>query len=257
MVNTEKQKEKLLIVDDDLRLQQLLKEYLGEQGYITSAVGDGEAMDKWLDEQYPDLIILDLMLPNEDGLSLARRIGIRGDIPIIILSARGEEMDRIIGLEVGADDYLAKPFNPRELLARIRAVLRRRTVGATAVETPETETSVENQDKDRSGHISQFGEYRLDLETRILLRNGLEVNLTSGEMRLLLVLVEHPNRVLSREQLMDMINTDEQDSFDRSIDVRITRLRSKLEDNSAKPRFIRTVWGEGYRFTPDVNTNLL
>ena len=259
IVNNEKQSETLLIVDDDLRLQRLLVEYLGEQGYTASAVGDGEAMDRWLDEHHPDLIILDLMLPGEDGLSLARRIHLRGDIPIIILSARGEELDRIIGLEVGADDYLAKPFNPRELLARIRAVLRRgsHATVATAAEYSETNAAPEKQHADTSGHLARFGAFTLDLVGRILSKDGVEVKLTSGEMALLVALVEHPNCVLSREQLMDMINAGEHDPFDRSIDVRITRLRSKLEDNGAKPRFIRTVWGEGYRFTPDVNTGLL
>lgn len=251
-MSSENRKEMLLIVDDDLRLQELLTEYLGEQGYATSAVGSGEAMDRWLEEHRPDLIILDLMLPGEDGLSLARRIRQRDTIPIIILSARGEELDRIIGLEVGADDYLAKPFNPRELLARIRAVLRRGSQLA-ATESSATNNTPDDQPARTSRHVSQFGEFALDLEGRILSRDGAEVTLTSGEMALLIALVEHPNRVLSREQLMDMINAGEHDPFDRSIDVRVTRLRHKIEDNSAKPRFIRTVWGEGYRFTPDAN----
>ncbi|MCK4743506.1 MAG: response regulator [Sulfuriflexus sp.] len=247
-MSSESRKEKILIVDDDLRLQELLAEYLGEQGYVISALGSGEAMDRWLDEHHPDLIILDLMLPGEDGLSLARRIRQRDYIPIIILSARGEELDRIIGLEVGADDYLAKPFNPRELLARIRAVLRRGSV-ATVVEGAEKNVAANEQ----QAH-AQFGEFTLDLEEQVLLREGQEVKLTSGEMALLIVLVEHPNRVLSREQLMDMINTGEHDPFDRSIDVRITRLRQKIEDTNAKPRFIRTIWGQGYRFTPNANS---
>lgn len=238
-------KETLLIVDDDLRLQQLLSDYLAEQGYATSAVGNGEAMDRWLDKHHPDLIILDLMLPGEDGLSLARRLRSNGNTPIIILSARGEEVDRIIGLEVGADDYLAKPFNPRELLARIRAVLRRgNTSSATVSLGNDTDNSAER-------NISHFGEFNLDLTTRILWKDGVEVELTSGEMVLLIALAKHPNRVLSREQLMDIINAGESDPFDRSIDVRITRLRRKIEQGNTKPRFIRTVWGAGYRFTPD------
>lgn len=254
-MSSQNRKEMLLIVDDDLRLQELLTEYLGEQGYDTSAVGSGEAMDRWLEEQRPDLIILDMMLPGEDGLSLARRIRQRDTIPIIILSARGEELDRIIGLEVGADDYLAKPFNPRELLARIRAVLRRgRQLAATLTESSVTNIAPDDQPARTSRHVSRFGEFALDLEGRILSRDEVEVTLTSGEMALLIALVEHPNRVLSREQLMDMINAGEHDPFDRSIDVRITRLRHKIEDDSAKPRFIRTVWGEGYRFTPDART---
>jgi len=192
------------------------------------------------------------MLPGEDGLSLARRIRQRDalTIPIIILSARGEEMDRIIGLEVGADDYLAKPFNPRELLARIRAVLRRGNP-SVQIENPATNNSPQTM---TSEHLSRFGEFTLDIEARILLKKDEEVTLTNGEMALLIALVEHPNRVLSREQLMDMINAGGHDPFDRSIDVRITRLRHKIEINSAKPRFIRTVWGQGYRFT--LNPNL-
>ncbi len=254
-MSSESQKELILIVDDDPRLQQLLLEYLGEQGYAASSVSNGEEMDLWLDEHHPDLIILDLMLPGEDGLSLARRIRHRSNIPIIMLSARGEEWDRIIGLEVGADDYLAKPFNPRELLARIRAVLRRGyQTAAPDEEGSEKNIAADNQQDSKPGHLSEFGEYTLDLDGRTLWKDGSEVMLTSGEMALLIVLVEHPNRVLSRDYLMEMINTGEHDSFDRSIDVRITRLRQKIESNSAQPRFIRTIWGEGYRFTPDVNS---
>lgn len=245
-------KETLLIVDDDLRLQQLLSEYLGEQGYLTSAVGGGEAMDRWLEGHRPDLIILDLMLPGEDGLSLARRLRSNGDIPIIILSARGEELDRIIGLEVGADDYLAKPFNPRELLARIRAVLRRgNDSSVSALQGNGSEAPAERQGTGAERNISNFGEFQLDHMARILLKEGAEVELTSGEMDLLIALAEHPNRILSREQLMDTINAGENAPFDRSIDVRITRLRRKIEQGNTKPRFIRTVWGRGYRFTPD------
>jgi len=251
-MSNKNKKEKILIVDDDLRLQQLLTEYLDDQGYTTFAVGDGEAMESWLEEHHPDLIILDLMLPGEDGLSLARSIRQQETTPIIILSARGEEMDRIIGLEVGADDYLAKPFNPRELLARIRAVLRRGNQVVTTTENLETNSL---EPALTSEHLYQFGEFNLNIEGRILLRDGEEIMLTSGEMALLIVLVKHPNRVLSREQLMDMINRGDNDPFDRSIDVRITRLRHKIEKNSAKPRFIRTIWGEGYRFTPGTNSN--
>jgi two-component system OmpR family response regulator/two-component system phosphate regulon response regulator OmpR len=220
-MSSENQKELILIVDDDPRLQELLLEYLGEQGYVVSSASNG------------------------------------GDIPIIMLSARGEEWDRIIGLEVGADDYLAKPFNPRELLARIRAVLRRGFQTATTdAEGSEKNIAPDSQQDSKPGHLSVFGEYTLDLEGRILWKDGNEVTLTSGEMALLIVLVEHPNRVLSRDQLMDMINAGEHDPFDRSIDVRITRLRHKIENDNAKPRFIRTIWGEGYRFTPDTNPGL-
>lgn len=249
MPGTQKE-EKILVVDDDVQLQELLTRYLTEQGYSTSAVGDGTAMDSWLDQHHPDLIILDMMLPGEDGLSLARRIRHRASTPIIILSARGEELDKIIGLEVGADDYLSKPFNPRELLARIRAVLRRPPFTALTEES-EDSNSVETRQPEAHGSLVQFGEFTLNLETRILWRNETELELTHGEMELLVILVTHPNRVLSRDQLMDQLNAGDSDSFDRSIDVRITRLRRKLDDSGGKPRFIRTVWGEGYRFTPD------
>jgi len=254
-MSNENKKEIILIVDDDLRLQQLLIKYLGDQGYATFAVGDGEAMQSWLEKHSPDLIILDLMLPGEDGLSLARSIRQKETTPIIILSARGEEVDRIIGLEVGADDYLAKPFNPRELLARIRAVLRRGNQVITTTENLETNSLSNTVPVATPEHIFQFGEFKFNIEERILLQDEKEVMLTSGEMALLIVLVQHPNRVLSREQLMDMINKGDNDPFDRSIDVRITRLRHKIEKNSAKPSFIRTVWGEGYRFTPGTNSN--
>jgi len=256
-MSSNRQKEIILIVDDDPQLQQLLTRYLSEQGYATSAVGDGKAMDAWLDQHNPDLFILDLMLPGEDGLSLARRIRHRASTPIIILSARGEELDKIIGLEVGADDYLSKPFNPRELLARIRAVLRRGSpANPTLIEDADNNNFTETRQAKTPDGLTHFGEFTLNLETRILWRNGTEVDLTSGEMELLIILLTHPNRVLSREQLMDMINAGDSDPFDRSIDVRITRLRRKLDDSGAKPRFIRTVWGEGYRFTPGPGSDI-
>ena len=228
----------ILIVDDDPGIQRLLSRYLSEQGFITAVAGDGKSMDALLSKQHPDLIILDLMLPGEDGLSLARRLRVSGNTPIIMLTARGEEVDRIIGLEMGADDYLPKPFNPRELLARIRAVLRRGT------------TVVEKSD-DSSGENLLFGDFNLDLSRRLLFRQGEELSLTSGEIELLIVLAQHPNRVLTRDQIMDLLNSGSSDPFDRSIDVRITRLRSKIEPDPATPRFIRTAWGKGYRFTPE------
>ncbi len=228
----------ILIVDDDPGIQRLLCRYLSEQGFVTAVAGDGESMDAFLSKQHPDLIILDLMLPGEDGLSLARRLRVSGNTPIIMLTARGEEIDRIIGLEMGADDYLAKPFNPRELLARIRAVLRR---GSAAVEKSSLS----------SGENLLFGDFNLDLSRRLLFQQGEELRLTSGEIELLIVLAQHPNRVLTRDQIMDLLNSGSRDPFDRSIDVRITRLRSKIESDPAAPRYIRTVWGKGYRFTPE------
>jgi DNA-binding response OmpR family regulator len=228
----------ILIVDDDPGLQRLLSRYLTEQGFVTAVAGDGKSMDAFLSKQHPDLIILDLMLPGEDGLSLARRLRVSGHTPIIMLTARGEEIDRIIGLEMGADDYLAKPFNPRELLARIRAVLRR---GSAA----------DVQSDLSSGENILFGDFNLDLNRRLLFQQGEELRLTSGEIELLIILAQHPNRVLSRDQLMDLLNSGSSEPFDRSIDVRITRLRSKIEPDPATPLYIRTVWGKGYRFTPE------
>jgi two-component system phosphate regulon response regulator OmpR len=229
---------KILIVDDDPGLRELLQEYLITQGYEVTAVPDGIAMDLHLQTQTVHLVILDLMLPGEDGLSLARRLRTRGGLPIIMLSARGDDVDRIIGLEVGADDYLAKPFNPRELLARIRAVMRRNEEKQVKIEIEE------------STQKSRFEPFRLDLNTRVLLKNGEEVPLTSGEFNLLRIFTEHPNRVLNRDTLMDMMKGYERAPFDRSIDVRVTRLRRKIEADPAAPVYLRTVWGEGYLFTP-------
>jgi DNA-binding response OmpR family regulator len=225
----------ILVVDDDAGLRELLADYLTGQGYTVGAVADGVEMDAYLAGQPVDLVILDLMLPGEDGLSLARRLRVRGNLPIIMLSARGEEIDRIVGLEMGADDYLAKPFNPRELLARIRAVLRRR--GEAKASAPPANY--------------RFGPFEFDPDRRRLVRDGEEVALTSGEFALLRIFVEHANRVMSRDYLMDLIKGFERDPFDRSIDVRVTRLRRKIEADPAEPRYIRTVWGQGYLFSPE------
>lgn len=224
---------KVLVVDDDPALRDLLGRYLREQGFDVGLVGDAHAMDRYLREQTPELIVLDLMLPGEDGLSIAKRLRNEAGPPIIMLSARGEDIDRIVGLEVGADDYLAKPFNPRELLARIRAVLRR------------------GQDGGREpGTSTRFGPYQIDTARRRLFRDGEPVALTSGEYALLEAFVQHPNRVLSRDQLVDLLKGYERSPFDRSVDVRVTRLRRKIEPDPAHPVYITTVWGEGYLFSP-------
>ena len=204
---------------------------------MSTAVADGGAMDSLLAAEQPDLVILDLMLPGEDGLALARRLRAHSDLPIIMLSARGEDVDRIVGLEVGADDYLSKPFNPRELLARIRAVLRRHTASHT--DTPEAEAGA---------HV--FGPYRLDTTTHTLTRDGTEISITSAEFTLLRVFLEHPNRVLSRDTLIDLIKGYDRSPFDRSIDVRVARLRRKIEPEPEAPVYIRTIHGEGYLFAP-------
>lgn len=227
----------ILVVDDDPGLRELLLEYLAGQGFRVGAVADGMAMGAYLTGHTVDLVILDLMLPGEDGLTLARKLQANTRIPIIMLSARGEDIDRIIGLEVGVDDYLSKPFNPRELLARIRAVLRR-GVG-------------DRKDLKADDQNISFGSLRLDLRSRRLTRNGAQVSLTSGDFDLLQVFAEHPNRLLSRDQLMDLIKSSERGPFDRSIDVRVTRLRRKIEPDPANPVFIRTIWAKGYLFSPD------
>jgi DNA-binding response OmpR family regulator len=234
--------EQLLVVDDDAGLRELLRDYLGREGYRVATVANAAEMDQWLATERADLVILDLMLPGEEGLSIARRLRARGHLPIIIVSARGDEVDRIVGLEVGADDYLAKPFNPRELLARIRAVLRRQGPAA------EPKAAAEKSD---SAVRPSFGPYELDLEAQRLLREGSEVALTSGEFNLLRIFVERPHRVLERDRLLDLLKGYEYSPFDRSIDVRVARLRAKIEEDSKAPKYIRTVWGQGYLFAPE------
>jgi DNA-binding response OmpR family regulator len=229
---------KLLVVDDDQGLRELLHEYLSAQGFDVATVADGVAMERYLQESSVHLVILDLMLPGEDGLALARKLRARGNLPIIMLSARGDDVDRIIGLEVGADDYLAKPFNPRELLARIRAVLRRNEEVTEQVSTVEDSA------------VHHFGKYKLDANTHSLFKDSVEIALTAGEFNLLNIFVAHPNKVLSRDQLMDLMKGYERSPFDRSIDIRITRLRRKIEADPSTPEYLRTVWGEGYMFTP-------
>ncbi len=230
---------KLLVVDDDLRLRDLLSRYLREQGFTVDAAANGAEMDKRLARNHYDLMVLDLMLPGEDGLAICRRLRANGEnIPIIMLTARGEEVDRIIGLEMGADDYLPKPFNPRELLARIHAVLRRRPVLPAGAPDP-------------GEQIVAFGPFRLNLGTRQMTREGVPVPLTSGEFALLKVFVRHPRQPLSREKLMELARGREHEAFDRSIDVQVSRLRKLIEADPSRPRLIQTVWGYGYVFVPD------
>lgn len=226
---------RLLVVDDDPELRELTCEYLEKQGFEVFAVESGTAMDAHLESNTVDLIVLDLMLPGEHGLSIARRLKGSANIPVIIVSAQGEDVDRIVGLEIGADDYLGKPFNPRELLARIRAVLRR----------------VRNAAPDSSERPIRFGAFELDRSAHQLTRDGEVVALTTGEFDLLEVLVSEPNRVLDRDRILDRLTGAERSPFDRSIDVRITRLRGKIEADPSNPRYIKTVWGKGYMFCPD------
>jgi two-component system, OmpR family, phosphate regulon response regulator OmpR len=228
---------RLLVVDDDAELRELAQAYLSQQGFDVVAVPDGRRMDAALRSDVFDLVLLDLMMPGEDGLSIAKRLKSTHRIPIIMVSAQGEDVDRIVGLEVGADDYIAKPFNPRELLARIRAVLRR----AQAVPAGHAPAA----------SMFRFGDFELDLTAHRLIRDGEPIALTSGEFELLAVLVKHPNRVLDRDRILDLLTGAERSPFDRSIDVRVTRLRSKIERDPAAPVYIKTIWGKGYMFCPD------
>ena len=227
---------KLLVVDDDPELRELTQAYLVKNGFIVNTVETSVGMDEFLATNDVDLLILDLMLPGEHGLAIAKRLKKKKDLPIIIVSAQGEDIDRIVGLEIGADDYLAKPFNPRELLARIRAVLRR---SSGKLEEKETESS-----------RLVFNDFELDLNAHSLSRGGEKVSLTSGEFDLLALLAANPNRVLHRDTILDKLTGAERSPFDRSIDVRVTRLRGKLEFDPSKPELIKTIWGKGYMFCP-------
>lgn len=231
---------RILVVDDDLRLRDLLRRYLAEQGFNVVTAENAQAMNKlWIRERY-DLLVLDLMLPGEDGLSICRRLRGAGDqTPIIMLTAKGEDVDRIVGLEMGADDYLPKPFNPRELVARINAVLRRKgpdEIPGAPSETPQT---------------FQFGDFILDLGTRTLKKNGETISLTTGEFSVLKVFARHARQPLSREKLMELARGREYEVFDRSLDVQISRLRKLIEPDPSNPIFIQTVWGLGYVFIPE------
>lgn len=229
----------LLVVDDDARLRDLLTRYLGEQGFVVKAVGDGQQMDKARSREHYHLIVLDLMMPGEDGLSICRRLRGQGDrTPIIMLTAKGDEVDRIVGLEMGADDYLPKPFNPRELLARVHAVLRRQgnmPPGAPE-ETPES---------------IRFGNLEVDFSARTLKRGDELLPLTTGEFAVLKVLLQNPRQPLSRDKLMTLARGREQGPFDRAIDVQVSRLRKLIEKDPSQPRYLQTVWGFGYVFMPD------
>jgi len=229
---------RLLLVDDDEKLRSLLRRYLEDQGFSVEGVGTPKEMDRVLVQKPFDLMVLDLMLPEEDGLSICRRLrAIDNHIPILMLTAKGDEVDRIVGLEFGADDYLPKPCNPRELAARIKAVLRRQPPALAAAPKP-------------GGEEIRFGPFCLNLETRTLSKDGQAISLTSGEFALLRVFVENPFKPLSRDQLMVKARGREYDAFDRSIDVQVSRLRKQIEGKGAKGRYIQTVWGEGYVFVP-------
>jgi two-component system OmpR family response regulator/two-component system phosphate regulon response regulator OmpR len=231
----------IMVVDDDARLRDLLTRYLGEQGFEVKAAADGQQMDKLRAREHYHLIVLDLMMPGEDGLSICRRLRGQGDqTPIIMLTAKGDEVDRIVGLEMGADDYLPKPFNPRELLARMHAVLRRQGNKPPGAPEGDVETI-------------RFSNIEVDLAARTLKRGDDLLPLTTGEFAVLKVLLQHPRQPLSRDRLMELARGREYDVFDRSIDVQISRLRKLIEEDPSKPRYLQTVWGFGYVFVPDGN----
>lgn len=229
---------KILLVDDDPELRQLLATYLGRQGFDTLLLPDTRQLDAFLERYQPQLVVLDLMLPGEDGLAACRRLRARGEKrPIIMLTARDEPVDRVLGLEMGADDYLGKPFDPRELAARIDAVLRRGR--------PHTLTPV------LQGGVFCFGAWEFDRAARRLARDGEAVTLTSGEFALLNALVSHAGQPMKRERLLELMRGEDSESFDRAVDVQMHRLRRLVEADPAHPRYLQTVWGVGYVFVPD------
>jgi len=231
----------ILIVDDHREIRDLVSRTLAKEGFRVSTAGDGRMMRKVLADSHIDLIVLDLMLPGEDGLALCRVLRTESNIPIIMLTAKGDEVDRVIGLEMGADDYLPKPFGSRELISRIKAVLRRSRMPAT---------DDEHRPKPKR---YRFDRWSFDVETRDLFRDdGVVVPLSTGEHDLLLALVERPQRTLNRDQLLDLARRRTATAFDRSVDTQVSRLRKKIERDPSDPKIIKTVWGGGYVFTPTV-----
>ncbi|QXW29248.1 response regulator [Aeromonas sanarellii] len=230
----------ILVVDDHSEIRDLLKRFLEQHGMRVSCARDGKEMKRLLDEREFDLLVLDLMMPGEDGLTLCRELRVKSRLPIIMLTAMGEETDRIIGLEMGADDYLSKPFNPRELLARIKAVMRR--TQAESLPVPEALT-----------RDLRFDRWLLDVNRRELVDEaGVGMSLSTAEFDLLKVFLERPQRVLSRDQLLDLARGREAVAFDRAIDTLVSRLRRKLERDPKNPELIKTIWGGGYLFAADV-----
>ena len=227
---------RVLLVDDDEKLRRLLKEYLEGYEFQVFTLADGEAVLNSIRKESPEIVILDIMLPKKDGLEVLKEIRMASRVPVIMLTAKGEEADRVVGLELGADDYLPKPFSPRELLARIKAVLRRLE--------PEVKPSTEESQALRL----EAGSLVLDKARQMLLMEGKEVPLSSTEYRVLKVLMENPNRVLSRDQIMNLARGKDFMAFDRSIDVHISKLRAKLESDPRSPKRIKTIWGSGYMF---------
>jgi two-component system, OmpR family, response regulator len=233
----------ILIVDDDAEIRDLLRDYLQKNGYRVTAVADGRSMRSALDRARPDLIVLDLMLPGEDGLALCREVRSRSEVPIVMLTARGEEVERIVGLEMGADDYVSKPFSPRELLARIKGILRR------------SRALPENLKPD-AARAFRFAGWRLDVAARHLVSpDGVVVPLSGAEFKLLRIFLAHPNRVLSRDQLVDLTQSRDAEAYDRTIDLQVSRLRRRLGEDAREPSIIKTARGEGYVLAAHVETD--
>jgi two-component system, OmpR family, phosphate regulon response regulator OmpR len=240
MPSSSPRKDTIVIVDDDARIRDLLRRYLEQEGFEIMLAEDGRALNRIMQREPVNLIVLDLMMPGEDGLSICRRLRSSNDrTPIIMLTAKGEDVDRIVGLEVGADDYVGKPFNPRELLARINAVLRRRP----AQEEPGAPSGEDE--------VVSFGPFTFDLALRTLKKDNEELPMTTGEFSMLKALVRHPRQPLSREKLALLARGREFEPFDRSLDVQVSRLRKMVETDATSPRYIQTVWGVGYVFVPD------
>jgi two-component system OmpR family response regulator len=236
MMQSSTQGARILVVDDDPGIRAVVCNYLADHGYEVETVADGKGLERLLAQGRVDLVVLDVMLPGEDGLAICRKLTDANGPPIIMLSALGADADRIVGLELGADDYLPKPCNPRELLARVRAVLRRR--GADG----------------RSGVTCEFSGWKLDLVRRELHSpDGVLINLSRGEFMLLQALLERPRRILTRDELLDCARGPDSESYDRAIDVQVSRLRRKLDDGADHQELIRTVRNEGYIFDSQVN----
>ena len=242
VISTDMPADHILVVDDDAEIRTLLSEYLERNGYRVSTAANGKAMWAALEVKKPDLVVLDVMMPGDDGLTLCRNLRAQSGVPIIMLTARGEDTDRIVGLEMGADDYLAKPFNPRELLARVKSVLRRSRSLPGNLAPEEVQTI-------------RFAGWTLDVKARQLVSpQSLVIPLSGVEYKLLRAFLSHPNNVLTRDQLIDLMMSREAAPFDRAIDVQVSRLRSRLEDDARNPRLIKTVRGEGYVLAASVVT---
>ena len=239
----------ILIVDDNKEIRESLSEYLTNNELECNIAMDAVQAREMLSKKNYDLIILDIMMPGEDGLSLCRYIFENYKIPVILLTAKDEDTDKIIGLEVGADDYLSKPFNPRELLARIKSVLRRTTITEGALK----EKNTDNDKQNINNQLLKFGEWTLNIDQQeISKKSSKPIELSTGEFRLLLAFIENPKKILSRDQLLDIVSNRSLAAFDRSIDNQISRLRKKIELDPKKPKYIKTVWGGGYSFNSSI-----